>query len=63
MTHTKTLSVTLDDEDYEAVQTALSVRQGFMALPDGESDKAGALLAEVCRGWLEMLNRWPGRSH
>lgn len=57
----KVLSVALDEDDHDAVQRALSVRHGFRALPDGDSDRAGALLAEICRGWLEMLGRWPRR--
>lgn len=62
MPQNKALSVSLDEDDYEAVQKALSVRQGLMPVPDGsprEVHRAGALLAEICRGWLEMLGRWP----
>ncbi len=49
----------LDPDDYDAVQQALAVRQRRLndrpILPDGDSNTAGAYLAEICRGWLEML--------
>ncbi len=50
----------LDPDDYDAVQRALAVRQRSRdgkgpILPDGDSNTAGAYLAEICRGWLGML--------
>jgi len=57
MIHFMTLQ--LDDDDDRAIQAAIAARQTVRdqqgcILPDGESDLAGALIAEICRGWLEM---------
>lgn len=54
------ITLLLDELDYAAVQAAMAKRQLFRAdgkciLPDGTSNTAGALIAEVCRGWLEMV--------
>ena len=47
----------LDELDYRAVQRAIARRQTFRVMPDDEgSDTAGAVIAEICRGWLEMLD-------
>lgn len=59
----KTLILSLDDEDYAAVQEAVAKRQRWFRHPDGgnllpegtESDTAGAYLAEICRGWVDMM--------
>ena len=51
----------LDDLDYEAVQRCMAKRQTFRCMPDHDgSNLAGQLLAEICRGWEEMLDM-PGR--
>lgn len=40
--------------DHRHVQQALEHRRSFSVMPDTtESDETGALLAEICRGWLE----------
>lgn len=55
----------LDELDYDAVQSAMARRQSVLRLPDGanlpdgSSNLAGALIAEICRGWLE-LREWYG---
>jgi hypothetical protein len=52
----------LDEDDYNAVQSAMARRQsrrdesGGPILPPGESNTAGALVAEICRGWCEFLD-------
>lgn len=55
------MTLELDEEDYAAVQQAIAAYQtgtrwpeGGCVLPENESDLAGAVLAEICRGWLEM---------
>ncbi len=50
----------LDGDDYRAIQAAIAKRQlsrdGHGAImPDGDSNTAGAYLAEICRGWWEMV--------
>jgi hypothetical protein len=58
---TQRLTLSLDEDDARAVHEAIARYQqrsrwpeGGTLLPDGESDQAGAVLAEICRGWLEM---------
>ncbi len=57
-----TLTVRLDELDAGAVHAAIAHYQatwryrdaeGGVILPEGESDTAGAVLAEICRAWLE----------
>lgn len=59
----KTFKLKLDDLDYEAVQEAITIRKsglfhvdGVLILPEHESELRGALLAEVCRGWVERVS-------
>jgi hypothetical protein len=57
----KSLTLSFDDDDFAAIQLAFARRQLFrdahgVILPDGASDTVGALLAEICRGWIEMLD-------
>jgi hypothetical protein len=53
----RTFSLDADDERH--VNQAIAYRQahlrveGECILPEGESDTAGAILAEICRDWLE----------
>jgi hypothetical protein len=58
----RTMTIILDDDDYRAVQEAISRRQswrldGQALIEPGGSDIAGAYLAEICRGWLEIIER------
>jgi hypothetical protein len=49
----------LDEDDYEAVTRAVSIRQGFDGgglLPEGGGNLTGRIVAEICRGWEEMLD-------
>ena len=52
------MELALDELDYQAIQEALARRQMFMAMPDADegSNMAGRLVAEICRGWMEMLD-------
>lgn len=50
------LVLELDELDYEAIVRCIAIREGFRCMPDGESDLNGAAIAEICRGWEEMLN-------
>jgi hypothetical protein len=60
------VAVELDEPDYNAVQDALAQRQALGqttpgreggSLPGGGSDRAGALLAEICRDWMRLTER------
>lgn len=61
----RTITLDLDELDYNAVQNAMARRQNFGRhllgctdgiMPDGDSNRAGAVVAEICRGWMEMLD-------
>jgi len=55
----KELVLSLDGDDFEAVQRCISKRQGFGAglIPPGGGNLAGRVIAEICRGWEEMLGK------
>lgn len=67
----RTMTLSLDELDYDAVQKAIAKRQMFgrglegvdrTLLPAGvQSDLTGAVIAEICRGWLEFLDLKPPR--
>lgn len=69
MAKLRTLTLTLDELDYRAIERAIRRRinfpirdkNGYPILPDGESDQWGAAVAEVCRGWEEFLDLTPIR--
>lgn len=52
----KELLLQLDDLDYKVVIRCIAIREGFRIMPEGKSDLNGAAIAEICRGWEEMLN-------
>lgn len=49
----------LDDIDSRWVREAIEVRLTAMngILPDGGGNLEGRVIAEICRGWLEMLRK------
>lgn len=53
----KKIELRCDDLDYAAIQQAIAFRQAMACLPDGTSDTAAAVLAEICRGWMELLGQ------
>jgi len=60
----KTITITLDDADERHVAQAIALRQTARddkgcILSQGESDLTGAVIAEICRGWLDMLGQLP----
>lgn len=54
------MQLQLSPLDNSAVQEALKLRR-TMIMPDSEgsetSSEEGEVLAEICRGWLEMLGK------
>lgn len=51
-----TITLILDDKDFSDVNDAIEDRSKFGVMPDDEgSNAAGACIAEICRGWNEML--------
>lgn len=44
----------LDEYDYHAVALAIKHRLR-MSIPDGAGNHAGRVVAEICRGWMEMM--------
>lgn len=55
----RTMTLQLDDTDYDAIQRAIATRQSFRCWPSSDevdSDLAGLAVAEICRCWMEMLD-------
>ena len=60
--------ILLDEKDYEHLVGAMRRRELMgcahippykkAVLPHGESNRDGALLAEICRGWAEAITGW-----
>ena len=56
----KTITLKVDDEDFDAIQSAICRRQSFRCLPDGDGNMTGRVVAEICRGWLERVDAQAG---
>lgn len=62
----RVIVLNLDEDDYNSIQEAIAKRQAYgrnlpdsngqKIMPDGDSNIAGAVLAEICRGWIELLD-------
>jgi hypothetical protein len=50
------MTLCCDPLDYQAIQRAIARRQLFGVIPDGDGNLAARYLAEICRGWEEMLD-------
>ena len=51
-----TIELKVDELDFQAINNAISRRQGWGIIPDTDepdANLAGRLIAEICRGWLE----------
>lgn len=59
MAESREIVLRLDCLDFEAVQEAMALRKSWDCMPDHESNHDGALIAEICRGWLERLAMTP----
>ena len=60
----KRLTFDVCDVDAEAIEKALSMRQGLGTLPDifeDDENTRGMLLGEVCRGWSEWIDSLGGQ--
>ncbi len=55
------ITITLDPLDAKAIARCVA-RRGGSVMPDGHSDHIGAMLAEICRGWEEMIDMSIKRS-
>jgi hypothetical protein len=59
----KRIVLKVDDDDERAIQGAIATYQkrtrwpeergGGVLIPEGDSDLPGAILGEICRGWME----------
>ena len=54
------LHLSIDDDDARDINAAIAVYQrrshqafGEVIVPEGASCQAGAILAEICRAWME----------
>ena len=46
----------LDEDDARSLTKAVSIREKMACIPDGGGNEAGRTVAEICRGWMEMLD-------
>ena len=53
-TRSNRIELECDDLDYRAIQEAMAKRQAIRCMPDSGSNVAGAVIAEICRGWMEV---------
>jgi len=59
----RTVVLELDELDFDAVQRAIAYYQVRKnTLPDYDGNLAGACIAETCRGYLDMLGKWPTKG-
>ena len=56
MPKNNTLKLELDKDDYDAVTLAMKRRLEW-DLPEGSSDLHGLIVASICRGWHDLLDR------
>ena len=55
MSEPKQIVLLCDQADFDAIQDAIAQRQAIRCMPDSEAGNlAGATIAEICRGWMEM---------
>lgn len=61
------MTISLDKDDERALHRAIATLQNMrgvdgkqLALPEGRSDTAGAVIGEICRQWLDARGEWPG---
>ena len=46
-----------DEDDFRDINAAIARRQSWRVMPDeGGGNLTGRVVAEICRGWLEMLD-------
>ena len=53
------MTLELDEDDRNAINMAITQRQIWRVLPDGDGNLAGRVLAEICRGWMELHDNLP----
>lgn len=51
-----------DELDAKAIHEAIARRQRRRIMPDGDGNMAGRVIAEICRGWMELLDNLPGHD-
>lgn len=57
---TRTIVLEVDDDDFDAIQRVIAQAQqvdiaGGFDLPDGEGNLVGRRLAEICRGYEDLM--------
>ena len=53
---TMQINLELDHDDFDAIQRAMSRRQGVRLMTRSQSNLAGRLVAEICRTWCEWID-------
>lgn len=59
LAESKNPSPTLDALDRDAIDSAIAIRQRS-PIPNGTGPLRDRVIAEICRGWMEMLGQWNG---
>ena len=50
----RTMLLELDEDDFRSIQEAIACRQLYRVMPDGGGNIQGRIVAEICRGFLEL---------
>lgn len=58
----KTMTLEVDQDDFDAIQSAVCRRQAVQCLPDGDGNLVGRIVAEICRGWSERMDAQTGKD-
>ena len=56
MATTERMVLEMDADDWRDIRRAIAMRERAMPMPDGTSNNDGAAVAEICRGYMEMLD-------
>ncbi len=62
------MTIKLDPDDERAVHKAIALQQqvsridGKSTMPNGDSCSAGAYIAEICRDWIDYMDRESPRN-
>jgi hypothetical protein len=60
MPRVREIVLRMDEDDYDAIQRAIAIRQQIrdpagVILPSGEGNLAGRIVAEISRDWIEFV--------
>ncbi len=59
----KTITLEMDELDYAAVLSAIGMRIAFNVMPPSDSNETGAVVSEICRGWMQFIEKSRATKH